>query len=241
MYLLFNLRPIAGFVAKTHKIQDSATKEKVFLNIVQSEKISAPAKTSTPKGDHWSVPYSLGPPHMEKDKKGENSTCFDCCFHPQALALGEINPEFKKLLVSTAMEGVEEYCKRAHQKVQLERNFHIVKGINYKEGMIPSMMIATSSKENWKDRNTSSSSPQKASATNKSGNATSDISSGAKRVSDPPASNSDDEKTPSTVTKEEKGQAKASDNNKLPTKSKVSTIQFFPHFEISRKFFRLER
>jgi hypothetical protein len=87
------------------------------MNIVQSDKIAAPTKTSTAKGDCWSVPYSVGPPHMEKDKKGENSACFDCCFHPNALLLSESNSEFKDLLVTTAMDGVEALFKRQEQKV----------------------------------------------------------------------------------------------------------------------------
>jgi len=107
-------------VAKTHKKiegNENSSKDKVFLNLVQSEKIALPTKTPSSKGDYWSVPYSLGPPHMEKDKKGDNATCFDCCFHPEALRLGEKSADFKTLLVNTAIEGVEEFYKRNSQKV----------------------------------------------------------------------------------------------------------------------------
>ena len=63
------IRPEKGFVAKSRK-KDTKDKEdsKVFINIVQSEKITKPTKTDTAKGQNWSLPYSLGPPHMEKDK-----------------------------------------------------------------------------------------------------------------------------------------------------------------------------
>ena len=91
----------------------------MFLNIVQSVKISVPTKTSTPKGTCWSVPYSLGPPHMEKDKNGSNAPCFDCCFHPEALQLSERHKEFRELLVSTAMEGVESLYKQQGQDVSI--------------------------------------------------------------------------------------------------------------------------
>lgn len=65
------IRPEKGFVAKSRK-RDHKDKEgedsKVFINIVHSEKITKPTKTDTDKGQNWSLPYSLGPPHMEKDK-----------------------------------------------------------------------------------------------------------------------------------------------------------------------------
>jgi dynein assembly factor 2 len=106
-------------VAKTSKELkgDKSSKEKLFLNIVQSDKIDVPSKTSTPKGNNWSVPYSLGPPHMEKDKNGENAPCFDCCFHPDAIASGVQHKEFKDLLVHTAIDGVQGMYKKQGQDV----------------------------------------------------------------------------------------------------------------------------
>ncbi len=120
----FPCRPQPGFVAKTHKVTESGkvVKEKIFINVVQSDKIARPTKKSTPKGDCWSVPYSVGPPHMEKDKKGENSACFDCCFHPEALVLSDANADFKNLLVTTAMDGVEALYKRQEQDVRATTN-----------------------------------------------------------------------------------------------------------------------
>lgn len=143
-------------------------KDKMFINIVQSDKIAEPTKQSTPKGDCWSLPYSLGPPHMEKDKKGDNSTCFDCCYHPMALQLGSMNANFRNMLVTTAMDGVEEAYKRQGHKVTLDRQFHVVKGLSYKEGQVPTMMVAISSLENWNqtsNNNTSSTSTSSASKT----------------------------------------------------------------------------
>ena len=118
---LYHNRPEPAFVAKSFKIinKDASGKEKVFMNIVKSDKISVPSKTTTPKGTCWSVPYSLGPPHMEKDKNGSNAPCFDCCFHPDAIALGMQHKEFKDLLVNTAMEGVEKLYQQQGQDVSL--------------------------------------------------------------------------------------------------------------------------
>eukprot|EP01038_Epipyxis_sp_PR26KG_P006176 gene6176-8506_t len=148
------IRPDPSFVAKTHKIVDddkksSSTKEKVFLNIVSSSKISEPTKSIQTEGVAWSLPYSLGPPHMERDKNGENAPSFDCCFHPQAIVLSQASKDFRNLLVQTAIEGVEEAYKRQNQSTKLSREFHVLKGITYKEGKIPAMMIDISSKKNW--------------------------------------------------------------------------------------------
>jgi len=36
--------------------------------------------------------------------------------------------------------------------VTINREFHIVKGLAYKQGPVPTMMIAVAAKENWKDK-----------------------------------------------------------------------------------------
>jgi len=119
------IRPEPAFVVKSYKtVKGSGSdkgkeKEKLFLNIVQSLKIDEPSKSNTPKGTCWSVPYSVGPPHMEKDKSGSNSPCFDCCFHPEALRLCSKIKEFKELVIHTAMEGVEQSYKRQGQDVRV--------------------------------------------------------------------------------------------------------------------------
>ena len=125
------IRPLPAFVAKTHKTtptNDINKKEKIFLNVVQSPKIEPPTKTTSKEGTYWSVPYSLGPPHMEKDKNGDNVPCFDCCFNPEAIKISNVHREFKDLIVHTAMEGVEEAYKRQGQKVKVDKEFHTLKG-----------------------------------------------------------------------------------------------------------------
>lgn len=72
------------------------------------------------QGRNWSIPYSLGPPHMESDKAGDSAPAFDCCFHPDAIRIGNSNKEFKNLLMQTAANGIEEGYKRQHQQVNIE-------------------------------------------------------------------------------------------------------------------------
>lgn len=158
------IRPTSGFVVKTHKGPGSKKAsgtgdgegEKMFLNIVQSEKINRPSSTTSDKGMHWSVPYSVGPVHMEVDKSGDlNVACFDICFHPEALGIAARSKQFKDLLVQTAIDGVElSYKQNLPQSTTVlnREKYHILKGVKYKSGdVIPTMMVDSSTKdEQWK-------------------------------------------------------------------------------------------
>ena len=131
------IRPLASFVAKTHKVDDSkpgSKGAKIWLNIVHSEKIAEPIKAITAEGESWSLPYSLGPPHMERDQKDANVAAFDCCFHPTAIKLSTDRRQFRDLLVQTAIEGVEEGFRRQGQGSKVCKEFHILKGVTYKVG-----------------------------------------------------------------------------------------------------------
>jgi hypothetical protein len=147
------IRPTAGFVAKTYK-EDKSQKEskgdKVWLNVVMSDSIAKPTAVRTDGGESWSVPYSLGPPHMEKDSGGENVATFDCCFHPEALSLAKGRQAFQNLLVQTAIEGVEEGFKRQNAPTKLLKDYHVLKNVAYKSGVISTMMVDKASKNSWK-------------------------------------------------------------------------------------------
>lgn len=54
------IRPTVSFVAKVHKQMKEGVKEKIFINIVSSDKIMKPSKEVAKDGTHWSLPYSLG-------------------------------------------------------------------------------------------------------------------------------------------------------------------------------------
>lgn len=145
------IHPLPGFVAKTHKMDDKGTKlEKLWMNITSSDRVMEPRKQVVKGGESWSLPYSLGPPRMEKDNNDNNVTTFDCCFHPNALDMGNARKEFKDLLVRTAMEGVTESYKRQNSPVKLSSEFHVLKGVSYKTGITTAMMVDKKSKETWK-------------------------------------------------------------------------------------------
>ena len=146
------IHPLPGFVAKTHKIDDKGEKlEKLWMNITSSDRVMEPRKEAVKGGESWSLPYSLGPPRMEKDGKDSNVTTFDCCFHPSALDMANARKEFKDYLVRTAMEGVSESYKRQKAPVKLSTDYHILKGVSYKSGITTAMMVDKKSKETWKE------------------------------------------------------------------------------------------
>lgn len=133
-------------------VDGKESEEKVFINIVQSAKIAAPTKTAAAEGTCWSLPYCTGPPHMEKDKRGCNSAVFDCCFHPEALRMGAESRDFRDLLVSTGLDGVEQMYRTQSQQVALSRASHVVKGLRYKEGQVLTMMIPLAARDRWQDQ-----------------------------------------------------------------------------------------
>ena len=55
---------------KEEEEEEAAAVEKLFVNIVMSEKIDEPKATSVKGGQQWNVPVSLGPKRFEKDKVG---------------------------------------------------------------------------------------------------------------------------------------------------------------------------
>ena len=151
------IRPAPGFVAKTYK-EDKAGKDskgdKIWINIVASDKITKPSMAPGPggKGESWSLPYSLGPPHMEKDNSESNVSTFDCCYHPEALEKAKQRKQFQSMLVQTAIDGVESaYAKQNQPTTLLKSNFHILKGVSYKSGIISAMMVDKKDKEAWED------------------------------------------------------------------------------------------
>ena len=54
---------------------------------------------------------------MEKDNNDSNVVCFDCCYHPLAVAQMDKVKKFRDSLVHTAIEGVEEAYRAQKQEV----------------------------------------------------------------------------------------------------------------------------
>lgn len=139
------VRPSAAFVVKTHtEDADKAKGSKVFINVVQSDKIAEPKATPQKGGVSYSLPLSLGPKRMESDKGGATVPTFDACFHPKALQLAKRDKRFKDLVVKTAMEHVEQQMNAGVPPARHEKLvpiYHTLKGIDYKNGTPAIMMM----------------------------------------------------------------------------------------------------
>ncbi|KAJ3161647.1 Protein kintoun [Geranomyces michiganensis] len=106
--------PSPGHVVKTRAFSSGSgdVGTKVFINMCTSPEIEAATPGSTAvqagaKGMTWNIPYSLTKPKEDLDVGGKPCTVFDCVFHPTTYARGRDNPAFERLLVSTAMEGIQ--------------------------------------------------------------------------------------------------------------------------------------
>lgn len=147
------VRPAPAFCLKSFKTDETGRRDKLFINIVQSESIQSPRSSTSGEGTHWSVPYSLGPPRVERDRSGRNTTAFDCCFHPEAILIAEKQQRFRELLMSTAAEGVEQTLARQGSRQSVDRAaLRVVKGTSYMRGRVPTMLIdAAASSHAWEE------------------------------------------------------------------------------------------
>lgn len=137
------LYPLAGFVVKTRKSVAVANEgSKVFVNIVQSEKIGEPVSTKTEGGTTWTLPHVLSPPRLERDKKGETATTFDCCFHPSAVARSVLQKPFRDMMTQTAFETVEKSYASHGTSDKLLREYHVLKGVDYKTGQPQPILLS---------------------------------------------------------------------------------------------------
>lgn len=105
---------------------------------------------------------------MEKDKNGESVAAFDCCFHPEALQLSTRSKQFRDLLVSTAISGLEEAYRRQRLQVTVQKEFHVLKGVSYKSGQIPTMLIDISGKNKWNESESTTPTPTPTPSSNSS-------------------------------------------------------------------------
>ncbi|XP_050591451.1 protein kintoun isoform X2 [Bombus affinis] len=99
--------PQPSYVIKTSVDGD----KKCFLNICTSELTDPPSsQPSFEQGHHgqqWSIPYLLTPPRDDLDKKNVRCKVFDVIFHPDTIFLSTKHAELRKIVNSTAIDGIE--------------------------------------------------------------------------------------------------------------------------------------
>lgn len=115
------IKPEPGFVLKILDDQNN----KVFVNICTSPHVGVPEFKyaeqaqeggKVERGQQCSLPYSLSPVHPEKDNKDVECQVYDVVYHPETLSRCS-NPQFKELVVNTALDGVI-----SNFKVKLKRD-----------------------------------------------------------------------------------------------------------------------
>ena len=143
------IHPRPGFVVKTHRRAGSPgapEREKVFINVVCHEKLGEPTSRPGEKGGiAWSVPHSIGPQRVEADKHGARVPTRDVCFHPAAVEKALAEQRFRDLVVETSIDGWER-ASRAPDDAKggdaLERTYHVLRGVAYKQGAPVTMVLA---------------------------------------------------------------------------------------------------
>ena len=122
------IHPRKGLVVKTRRAKSGT---KVFVNIVESHDVDPPTATKKDDGNNWELPHMLGPLRLERDKKNDSATTFDCCFHPDAVARAKQQKPYLHMLVQAAFETVE---RALDSDDKLVREYHVLKGVDYKSG-----------------------------------------------------------------------------------------------------------
>jgi len=106
------LNPIAGFVVKTKRLSNSM---KVFINICTSfelqEHTSNNEKRNGVVGTHYHIPHSITPMREDLDKDGKSCHVYDACFHPNTYQKANENASFRKLLIDTTFDALENQLK----------------------------------------------------------------------------------------------------------------------------------
>jgi dynein assembly factor 2 len=137
----------SGFVVKMMHLKMRALSndmDKLFLNIVYSEKLAEPnAIKSEHGGSTWSIPYALGPLRLEQDKSGTNLVAtFDCCFNPLSLRYAHARKEFLNLAINIATDAVVNSFKMSGDEVKIIGGFTILRGVSYKSGTPKALLVS---------------------------------------------------------------------------------------------------
>lgn len=107
------IKPKPGVCLKTR--EDGGGK--VFINVCTSDVLPAPEDITdqelikileSDQPSDFRVPMSIGPPHEEKDKSGENCVAYDVVISPKFFTKMDDSPLFYNFFVLAMMEGIEE-------------------------------------------------------------------------------------------------------------------------------------
>lgn len=140
------IRPYPGMCVKTLSEPD---KQKVFVNICQSNSVPPPPELSKeelvellqsedPSG--YRVPMSLGEPHTETDNSSQGCTAYDVVINQEFFQKCQKDPLFQQFIILVSMEGLEN-----KYNLELSRDWKVLKNRKFL-GSICEQNIRTKSK-----------------------------------------------------------------------------------------------
>ncbi|XP_061700751.1 protein kintoun [Syngnathoides biaculeatus] len=97
-------------------------KHKCYINICGNDKIGKPeckwgVSEDGRRGQCWSLPHNLHPGRQDNDPKGNKIMIYDVIFHPDTLHIANKKAEFMEMVISTAIQGIQDAFK-----VTLDKN-----------------------------------------------------------------------------------------------------------------------
>lgn len=122
------LRSEPGCCVKTTIIFKNGQTQKCFINIVHSERLEDMSEDPDDKGGRRvHMPYSLSPPRVERDNKGE--MCMTCDFAVSTWTFGQAiqRPQILKMMVDSAADGLGSKYLKGFEEVK--KDFKVMRRI----------------------------------------------------------------------------------------------------------------
>lgn len=122
------IRPEPGMCVKTFSEPD---KEKVFINVCQSNSVPPPPELSREKlvellqsddPSGFRVPMSLGEPHTEIDNSSQGCTAYDVVINQDFFQKCQKDPLFQQFVILVSVEGLEN-----KYNLELSREWKVLK------------------------------------------------------------------------------------------------------------------
>ncbi|XP_061606324.1 PIH1 domain-containing protein 1 isoform X3 [Phyllopteryx taeniolatus] len=140
------IRPQPGICVKT---TSERGKQKVFVNICQSNMLPSPPEISREKlldllqsedPSGYRVPMSLGEPHIEVDNNSQGCTAYDVVINQEFFQKCQKEPLFQQFVIMVSLEGLEN-----KYNMELSREWKVLKNRKFL-GSVSEQNIRTKSK-----------------------------------------------------------------------------------------------
>ncbi|XP_077394394.1 protein kintoun [Festucalex cinctus] len=108
-------------------------KQKCYINICANDKVGKPeckrgVSEDGRSGQCWSLPHNLLPGRQDIDPKGNKIMIYDVIFHPDTLHIANKKAEFMQMVISTAVQGIQDAFKVTLDKNKLREMNTTYKG-----------------------------------------------------------------------------------------------------------------